>query len=74
MSMHVMDPRIYVVNACGVKVLMLADPDASFTKALGLEIDLSSALGNVRSKRYSLLVENNVVTVCPLTASGHVLI
>lgn len=43
------------------KIRMLADPAAEFTKAVEMTLDLSAALGNVRSKRYSLLVENGVV-------------
>ena len=43
------------------KVRMLADPGAEFTKAIDMTLDLSAALGNVRSKRYSLVIENGVV-------------
>lgn len=46
-------------NASG-KVRMLADPAAAFTKAANLSIDLPP-LGGVRSKRYSMVVENGVV-------------
>lgn len=47
-------------NADG-KIHMLADPAGAFTKAVDMQLDLSSVLGNVRSKRYSLVVENGVV-------------
>jgi peroxiredoxin len=43
------------------KVIMLADGSADFAKALGLEIDLSGFGLGVRSKRYSMLVEDGVV-------------
>lgn len=43
------------------ELLMLADGDASFTKALGLEMD-TGAFGGVRSQRYAMIVENGVVT------------
>ena len=43
------------------KVIMLADPDASFTKALGLEVNAGS-LGGIRSKRYSMVIKDGVVT------------
>jgi len=43
------------------KVRMLADTAGEFTKAIDMELDLSAALGNVRSKRYSLVVEHGVV-------------
>ncbi|ELU12078.1 hypothetical protein CAPTEDRAFT_147986 [Capitella teleta] len=48
-------------NAEG-KIRMLADPAGEFTKAVDMEIDLSSALGNVRSQRYSLVIEDGKVT------------
>jgi len=44
------------------KVLMLADTTAAFAKATGLSIDLSAVLGNVRCKRFSMVVDDgNVV-------------
>jgi len=43
------------------EVLMLADGDASFTKALGLEKD-TAGFGGVRSSRYAMIVNNAVVT------------
>ncbi len=42
-------------------LLMLADGDGSFTKALGLNMETGS-FGGLRSQRYSMLVENGVVT------------
>lgn len=46
-------------NATG-KVRMLADPAAAFTKQIELGVDLPP-LGGLRSKRYSMIVENGVV-------------
>ncbi|HEY1299447.1 MAG TPA: peroxiredoxin [Stellaceae bacterium] len=43
------------------KVTMLADGSGEFARALGLELDLSKAGLGVRSKRYSMLVDNGVV-------------
>ncbi|SIP97230.1 Peroxiredoxin [Rhizobium sp. RU35A] len=43
------------------KIHFLSDWDASFTKALGLDMDLSAAGLGTRSKRYSMLVEDGVV-------------
>lgn len=43
------------------KLHFLSDWDASFTKAIGLEMDMSGAGLGVRSKRYSMLVEDGVV-------------
>lgn len=42
-------------------VTLLADPEAHFTQALGLEFDGSGAGLGVRSKRYSMLVDGGVV-------------
>ncbi|KAL0482313.1 peroxiredoxin [Acrasis kona] len=47
-------------NAQG-KVRMLADSKAELTKALGLELDLTDALGGLRMKRFSAVVEDGVV-------------
>lgn len=39
---------------------MLADPAAVFTKAVDLHADLAP-LGGLRSKRYSMLIEDGIV-------------
>jgi peroxiredoxin len=44
------------------KITMLADGNADFAKAIGLDIDLTKFGLGVRSKRYSMLVEDGVVT------------
>ncbi|HLQ26288.1 MAG TPA: peroxiredoxin [Acidiferrobacterales bacterium] len=56
-------------NAAG-KVRMLADGSAAFTKALGLETDLTARGMGVRSQRYSMLVDNGVVTALNVEAPG----
>ncbi|XP_019714566.1 peroxiredoxin-5, mitochondrial [Hippocampus comes] len=46
------------------KVRMLADPTGAFTKAVDLLLDsdqIAQVLGNKRSKRYAMLVEDGVV-------------
>jgi len=43
------------------KIHFLADWDGSFAKALGLEVDLSAGGLGIRSKRYSMLVDDGVV-------------
>jgi peroxiredoxin len=43
------------------KVHMLADGSGELARALGLELDLSKLGLGVRSKRYSMLVDNGVV-------------
>jgi peroxiredoxin len=46
----------------GDKVMMLADGNADFTKKLGLELDASGFGMGLRSKRYSMVVEDGKVT------------
>ncbi len=43
------------------KITMLADGNATFAKALGLDIDLTGAGMGTRSKRYSMIVDDGVV-------------
>lgn len=57
---HVMGAWAQSSGGAG-KIRFLADWDASFTKALGLDADLSAGGLGVRSKRYSMLVEDGVV-------------
>ena len=45
------------------KVVMLADGSADFAKKAGLEMDLTARGMGVRSRRYSMVVDNGVVTV-----------
>jgi peroxiredoxin len=45
----------------GGKVRMMADGSGTYTKALGLELDLIARGMGVRSQRYSMLVDNGVV-------------
>ena len=45
----------------GGKVRMMADGSAVYTKALGLDMDLTARGMGVRSQRYSMLVEDGVV-------------
>jgi len=51
------------------KVRMLADPEGSFTSALGLGQELA-VLGGLRSKRYSMLVEDGKVTQLNVEPDG----
>ncbi len=46
----------------GDRVLMLADGNATFTKAMGLDVDLGFAGLGVRSQRYAAAIENGVIT------------
>jgi len=56
----------FVMNAWGEaqnasEIKMLGDGNASFTKALGLEMD-TGTFGGVRSQRYAMIIDNGVVT------------
>lgn len=46
----------------GQDIQMLADGGAAFTKAIGMELDLTERGLGVRSKRYVMLVEDGTVT------------
>jgi peroxiredoxin len=43
------------------KIMMLADGSAEFVKKVGLDLDLSARGMGVRTKRYSMVVEDGVV-------------
>jgi len=53
------------------KVRMMADGSAAYTKALGLEFDLTARGMGVRSQRYSMLVDNGVVKRLNLEKPGQ---
>lgn len=59
---------VFVMKAWGAdqgvgdSVLMLADGNGEFTKAVGLEMDARGFGMGARSQRYSLVVKDNVVT------------
>jgi len=59
---------VHVMNAwgkehgAGDKVLMLADGNADYARALGLDVDLSAAGMGQRSQRFALVVDDGVVT------------
>jgi peroxiredoxin (alkyl hydroperoxide reductase subunit C) len=46
----------------GDGIIMLADGSAAFTKALGLELDLTARGLGVRSQRFALIAQDGVVT------------
>ena len=45
----------------GDKIFMAADPYCEFTKAIGAEIDRTERGLGIRSARYTMLIENNVI-------------
>lgn len=58
----------FVMGAWGManevegKVGLIADGSATFTKELGLEVDLSGGGLGVRSKRYAMIIKDGVVS------------
>ena len=54
----------------GGKVRMMADGSATYTKALGLDQDLTGRGLGVRSQRYSMLVEDGVVKALNVEQPG----
>lgn len=52
------------------KIRMMADGSAQWTKALGLELDLTAGGMGIRSKRYSMLVDDGVVRQLNVEAPG----
>lgn len=50
------------------ELMMLADGNASFAKALGLEMD-TAEFGGIRSQRYAMVIDNGVVTMLNVEAA-----
>lgn len=67
---------VFVMNAwgndqgCGDTVALVADGDAAFTKAAGLQLDLTGKGLGLRNQRFSMLVDDGVVKVLNIDASG----
>jgi peroxiredoxin len=55
----------------GDDILMLADGNGAFAKAIGLELDGSRFGMGQRSQRYSMIVRNGVVTELNVEAGGE---
>lgn len=45
----------------GDKILMLGDGNAEFTRAVGLELDMTKIAAGVRSQRYAAILQDGVV-------------
>ena len=54
----------------GGKVRMMADGSATWTRAMGLDQDLTEKGMGVRSQRFSMLVKDGVVTHLNVEAPG----
>ena len=67
----------FVMNAWGKdqkvgdKVLMLADGNGDFAKAMGLELDAKGFGMGKRSQRYSMIVDNGVVKQLNVEEGGQ---
>ena len=67
---------VFVMNAwgkdqnVGADVLMVADGDAEFTKACGLELDLTGKGLGLRNQRFSMLIDDGVVKVLNIDPPG----
>lgn len=68
----VLDAWAKSVGAEG-KIVLLADGNATFTKAVGLDFDGSGFGLGTRSKRYALLADNGVVKVLNVEESPGVM-
>ena len=53
-------------------MLMLADGNAEFTSALGLEMDVSGFGMGIRSQRYAMIVDNGVVSHVAIEPPGGI--
>ena len=67
---------VYVMNAWSKQggadgLLMLADGNADFSRALGLEADASAFLMGMRSQRFALLAEDGVVSALFVEPPGE---
>jgi len=58
-------------QAVGEDIVMVADGGADFTKALGLDFDASKFGMGVRSQRYSMIVDDGVVTELNVEQPGE---
>ena len=54
----------------GDAIMMLADSDGDYTKALGLELDLSGHGLGLRSARFSMIVDDGKVTALNIDEGG----
>jgi len=54
----------------GTHVRMFADGSGEWTRAMGLELDLTARGMGVRSQRYSALIDDGVVTKLNIEAAG----
>lgn len=58
-------------SGVGEKIAMLADGNAEFTKALGLELDASGFGMGTRGKRFAMVVKDGVVKHLNVESAGE---
>ena len=68
-DVFVMDAWAKAQGADG-SVLMLADGNAAFTKQIGLELDASKHGMGTRSQRFSMIVDDGMVSTLNIEAPG----
>ena len=56
------------------EILMLADGNGQFTKALGLEMDATGFGMGIRSKRFAMIVDNGKVSHLAVEPAGGVVV
>ena len=67
---------VFVMDAWGKsqnanEIIMLADGNADFTEAMGLDVDATAwGMGNVRSKRFALIANDGVVEALEVDDKG----
>jgi glutaredoxin/glutathione-dependent peroxiredoxin len=68
---------VFVMNAwgkhggVGEKILMLADGNGAYAKALGLELDGSKFGMGTRGQRFALIVKNGIASTVDVEAPGE---
>ena len=66
----------FVMNAWGKdqgvgdKIVMVADGSADFVQAIGLELDVTARGMGIRSQRYSMVIEDGVVSSLNVEEAG----
>ena len=66
----------FVMNAWGKdqgvgdKIVMVADGSADFAQAIGLELDVTARGMGIRSRRYSMVIEDGVVSSLNVEEAG----
>ena len=68
---------VFVMNAwgkasgCGGKVLMLADGNGDYARALGLELDAKGFGMGLRAQRFALVIDDGVAKTVDVEAPGQ---